>query len=54
MPGHARPSNQEVEMLAILFLVLLATCMAAPFLGADTSDARSEDAHPKQGWFPAS
>ena len=41
-------------MLAVLIIVLLATCVAAPFLGADTSDARSEDAHPKQGWFPAS
>ena len=41
-------------MLAILFIVLLATCLAAPFLGTDTSDARSEAAHPKQGWFPTS
>jgi hypothetical protein len=53
MSGQARPSNQEVEMLAILFLVLLATSLAAPFLGTDTSDARSEAAHPEQGWFPA-
>jgi hypothetical protein len=41
-------------MLAILFLVLLAMSVAAPFLGTDTSDARSEAAHPNQGWFPAS
>jgi hypothetical protein len=41
-------------MLIVLFIVLLATCVAAPFFGADTSDARSEAAHPKQGWFPAS
>jgi hypothetical protein len=41
-------------MLAVLFIVLLAVCASAPFLGADTSDARSEAAHPKQGWFPAS
>jgi hypothetical protein len=54
MSGQARPSNQEVEMLAILFIVLIGTCIAAPFLGADTSDARSEAAHPEQGWFPAS
>jgi hypothetical protein len=51
MPG---PRTQEVEMLAVLFLVLLATCIAAPFFGTDTSDARSEAAHPEQGWFPAS
>jgi hypothetical protein len=49
-PGHP---NQEVDMLAVLFLALLATCLAAPFLGTDTSDARSETAHPNQGWFPA-
>jgi hypothetical protein len=46
--------TKKVDMLAILFLVLLVTCVAAPFLGADTSDARSEAAHPEQGWFPAS
>jgi hypothetical protein len=39
-------------MLAILFLVLLVTCIAAPFLGANTSDSRSETARPAQGWFP--
>jgi hypothetical protein len=41
-------------MLSVLFVVLLATCLTAPFLGVDTSDARSEGAHPRQGWFPAS
>lgn len=41
-------------MLVALFIVLLTTCVAAPFLGSDTSDARSETAHPEQGWFPAS
>ena len=41
-------------MLSVLFVVLLVTCVAAPFLGTDTSDARSESAHPRQGWFPAS
>jgi hypothetical protein len=43
----------EVDMLGVLFIVLLATSVAAPFLGTDTSDSRSESAHPKQGWFPA-
>jgi hypothetical protein len=41
-------------MLVVLFIALVATCIAAPFFGADTSDARSEAAHPEQGWFPAS
>jgi hypothetical protein len=40
-------------MLTVLFIVLLATSIAAPFLGTDTSDARSESAHPQHGWFPA-
>lgn len=40
-------------MLTLLFLVLLATCLLAPWFGADTSDARSESARPAQGWFPA-
>ena len=39
-------------MLAILFLVLLATSLAAPFLGTDTSDARSEAAHPSRAGSP--
>ena len=39
-------------MLAILFIVLLATCLAAPFLGTDTSDARSEAAHPEARLVP--
>lgn len=41
-------------MLLVLFIVLLATSIAAPFLGIDTSDAHSETAHPRNGWFPAS
>jgi hypothetical protein len=41
-------------MLAILYIVLLAACAAAPFFGTDTSDARSEAARPEQGWFPTS
>jgi hypothetical protein len=40
-------------MLAIFFLLLLLVCVASPWLGVDTSDSRSESAHPVQGWFPA-
>lgn len=40
-------------MLAVLLVVLLVTCVAAPFFGVDTSDSRSEGAHPEQGWYPA-
>lgn len=39
-------------LLLLLALVLLA--VAAPFLGRDTSDARSDTARPNEGWFPAS
>jgi len=35
-----------------LFLLLLAACVAAPWWGTDTSDDRSEAAHPQAGWFP--
>lgn len=40
-------------MLAVLFIVLIGTCVAAPFLGSDTTDSRSESARPARGWFPA-
>lgn len=40
-------------MTALFFLVVFAlVAVAAPFLGTDSSDARSEDARPEQGWFP--
>jgi hypothetical protein len=40
-------------MLAVLLLVLLLGAgVLAPWLGTDTSDARSEKARPEQGWFP--
>jgi len=39
-------------MFVLLLLVLLLICVLAPWLGADTSDRRSEKAHPEQGWFP--
>jgi hypothetical protein len=38
-------------LLLLLAFVLLA--VAAPFLGKDTSDARSDVARPDAGWFPA-
>ncbi len=39
-------------MFVVLLLVLLLACLLAPWLGADTSDGRTEAAHPEQGWFP--
>ncbi len=39
-------------MIAVLFAVLLLICVLAPWLGTDTSDDRSEKAHPREGWFP--
>jgi hypothetical protein len=35
-----------------LVLVLLAVAALAPWLGTDTSDARSEAARPENGWWP--
>jgi len=39
-------------MLAVLLLLLLAACVTAPWLGADSSDQRSESSRPTQGWHP--
>jgi hypothetical protein len=39
-----------VELL--LLGALLVICLLAPWLGTDTSDDRSEKAHPVAGWFP--
>ncbi|MBK6870844.1 MAG: hypothetical protein IPJ14_09550 [Kineosporiaceae bacterium] len=39
-------------MLTTLLLTLLVTCLVAPWLGQDTSDARAERARPPQGWYP--
>jgi hypothetical protein len=39
-------------MLALFLLALLLACVTAPWLGADTSDSRSQDSRPVQGWFP--
>jgi hypothetical protein len=38
-------------LLVLLAIVLVAA--AAPVLGVDSSDARSERARPAEGWFPA-
>jgi len=43
-----------VMAVVVLFSVLVATCLLAPFLGADRTDARSVKARPKSGWYPAS
>ena len=37
----------------LLLLVLALVAVLAPFLGTDSSDARSEDAHDARGWWPA-
>ena len=37
----------------VLFGVIVAICLLAPFTGADRTDARSIEAHPKSGWYPA-
>jgi hypothetical protein len=37
----------------ILLLVVLLIAVLAPFLGTDSSDARSEDARDDRGWWPA-
>jgi len=39
-------------MILLLFLILLAVAALAPWLGADSSDSRSETAHPAAGWYP--
>lgn len=39
-------------MLAVLFLLtLLVAAVVAPWLGVDTSDSRSQETRPVQGWF---
>ena len=39
-------------MIAVLLIALLLICALTPWLGTDTSDARSEKARPAAGWFP--
>jgi hypothetical protein len=40
-------------MFTVLLVALVVGCLAAPWWGVDTSDARNESAHPAQGWYPA-
>ena len=41
-------------MAVLVFLALfLLIAVLAPFLGTDSSDARSEDARDDRGWWPA-
>ncbi len=39
-------------MIVVLFALLILLSVLAPWLGTDTSDDRSEKAHPEQGWYP--
>lgn len=41
------------SMVLILLLFMLALALLAPWLGTDSSDARSESARPENGWWPA-
>jgi hypothetical protein len=41
-----------ILVILVLFLFLLVMCAVAPWLGTDTSDDRSEKAHPVEGWYP--
>ncbi|MCU0283417.1 MAG: hypothetical protein MUD13_05885 [Candidatus Nanopelagicales bacterium] len=43
---------EVVPVLTVLFLLLVLTCLMAPWFGADSSDARSERARPEHGWYP--
>jgi hypothetical protein len=45
-------TTKVIDVLVVLFSVLLLVCVLAPWLGTNTSDARSEKAHPQNGWFP--
>jgi hypothetical protein len=40
-----------MALMFVLFMVGVA--VLAPWLGADSSDARSERARPENGWWPA-
>lgn len=44
--------TKVIPVLAVLFVILLLACVLAPWLGTDTSDARSEGSRPDAGWFP--
>ena len=51
MRGNILSTTKVINVLVVLF-VLLIVCVLAPWLGTDTSDSRSEKAHPYNGWFP--
>ncbi len=41
-------------MITLLFVVfMIALAVLSPWLGTDSSAARSERAQPENGWFPA-
>jgi hypothetical protein len=44
--------TKVIPVLAVLFIVLLLISALAPWLGTNTSDSRSEQAHPENGWYP--
>lgn len=44
--------TKVIAVLAVLFVILFLACLLAPWLGTDTSDARSEESRPEAGWFP--
>ncbi len=49
-----KPATTKVILvIVVLFLFLLLMCALAPWLGTDTSDDRSEQARPTNGWYPA-
>jgi hypothetical protein len=41
-----------IPVILFLLLLFILVCLTAPWLGTDTSDARTEEAHPESGWFP--
>ncbi|MGB7981322.1 MAG: hypothetical protein WCF36_11095 [Candidatus Nanopelagicales bacterium] len=45
-------TSKVIDVIVVLLLALLLICALAPWLGTDSSDARSEKARPAAGWFP--
>jgi flagellar basal body-associated protein FliL len=50
--AHRHTTTKVILVILVLFLFLLVMCAVAPWLGTDTSDDRSEKAHPVEGWYP--
>lgn len=50
-----RSEENVVSSMTILLLVvfMLVLAVLSPWLGTDTTSARSERAQPPNGWFPA-